>query len=134
KISSKQAIDIWLEMSAPIRARAAKASEARLLNRSVRDEAKVESHSQRLGGDHVHEWLWIMPTGQSNAGAIRKASAGNFRDWWTDLLADHADDPVIGGLPIRRRHLRPTFIQLRAMDRNGDVELAALAANHNSAA
>lgn len=134
KISSKRAIDIWLEMSAPIRRRAINESEARLLSTSLGDDSETRARSERLGGSRVQDWLWIMPTGQNSAGEIRKASAGNFRDWWTDMLADHSDDPIIGGLPIRRKHLRPTFVQLKAIDRNGDVELAALAANHSSAA
>lgn len=133
EISGKRAIDIWLEMSAPIRRRAEQESEYRLIEISSGDsEAENAPRSDRMGGARVQDWLWILPEGSSNDGEIRKASSGNFRDWWKDLLADHADDPVIGGLEIRRKHIRPTYVQLKATGRNGDIALAALSANHNS--
>ncbi|MFW2350135.1 hypothetical protein [Qipengyuania sp.] len=128
KISGKRAIDIWLEISEPIRRRAKEES----AKRSASHAQDGAPRSDRLGGDNVEDWLWILPTGLNNAGEVRKASAGNFRDWWTRLLTDHADDPIIGGLPIRRKHIRPTVIQMKATGRNGDVELAAVSANHQS--
>ncbi|QAY78895.1 hypothetical protein [Sphingosinicella sp. BN140058] len=150
RISGKGAIDIWLEMSAPIRERAVEESHQRIMTRcdatfvaddDVESQSPAEgvsgrhaARSERLGGARVQDWLWILPTGQSNCGEIRKASSGNFRDWWKDMLAQHVEDPVIGGLEIRRKHIRPTILQLRAAGRNGDAELAAQIANHETSA
>jgi hypothetical protein len=129
-VSGKRAIDLWLELSEPIRRRAIKESESRLaaLRRAKHDRAPS---SDRLGGVRVQEYLWIIPGGRGNDLEVRLASTGNFRDHWTALLADHNADPIIGGLPIRRKNIRPTLVQLKFASPRGGLAGAALLANHN---
>ena len=55
---------------------------------------------------------------------------GSQVEWWNDALADHADDPVIGGLPIVRRMIRKTKLDVAAMAAGADHSPAQLLASH----
>ena len=54
--------------------------------------------------------------------------------WWKAVLADHEDDPVIGGLPIVRPMIRKTLLDIAAMENSGDHTPGQLLANHASGA
>jgi hypothetical protein len=108
RISAVQAIEIWRKLSEPMRVRALKAK---------------SGHAK---------YLWIIRRGDSPTD-VRRYSHVTFIAWWTGLLAEVREDPVIGGLPIQRRMIRTTIIQLRQVDHDGDARLVALLSNHGSA-
>lgn len=107
-ISTVDAIKLWLEMAEPIR------------------------HRARMEGQGLDRYLWIFPWGRGNGQNVVRVNSTTYRDCWIEILRHHADDPIIGGLPIRRKHIRPTWIQIHSDELGGDAELSALIANHAS--
>lgn len=103
--SSIEVINKWREMTRPIRARAT---------------------------GTTGEKLWIVAGGKGIAGTPTPYFNTSFSDWWYQLMARYADDPVIGGLPAARRNIRPTVVQLRASPADVGVAASALVGNHSS--
>lgn len=122
QMSGLAALRMWQELSEWPRERA-----RRLDERGVRPKA----------GTSVHELLWIMPSGKGDAcnlGAVEQPCFYTSAFWFRAFLDDHADDPIIGGLPIQRRMIRKTVLQVRNADSDFDFDVAKLAANHASSA
>lgn len=81
----------------------------------------------------VPDKLWILPRKSGLASGILPYLPHSFKYQWTAFLRRHANDPVIGGLPLQRRMIRPTVLQIRATRNNFDHALAQIAGNHASA-
>jgi hypothetical protein len=101
RISSATAIKIWQKLSAPQRKRA--------------------EHADNVDA----KYLWIIRNGHYPK-EVRKYLESAWKDWWDDFLEEHATDPIIGGLPIQRRMIRSTVIQLRDARHDSDAEMVAL--------
>ncbi len=85
------AINVWLKLSKPLRDR-----------------------SEREGGD-AHLYLWLLPEGgERHRGQVRRPHFTS--DWaaWQKFIRRHADDPIIGGLPITREMIRISCLQARS--------------------
>lgn len=108
KISGARAIEIWLKLSKPQRDRA-------------RDKKNREA-----------EYLWILRHGHSTD-HVRRYQHASWKHWWNEFLEEYAADPVIGGLPIQRRMVRTTLIQLRQVYYGGDTEVVAMLSGQSSA-
>ncbi|WP_404286613.1 hypothetical protein ACD578_16415 [Microvirga sp. RSM25] len=101
RISSAKAIEVWLKLSEPHRERA------------------------RRAGNSDANYLWIVRNGHYPK-EVRRYLEHAWKRWWTEFLEEHAKDPVIGGLPIQRRMIRTTVLQLRDAHHGGDAEVVAL--------
>jgi len=108
KISGAKAIEIWQKLSRP-----------------QRDRAKNAKYKDA-------EYLWIIRNGH-DTDDVRRYEASSWKHWWNEFLDEHADDPVIGGLPIQRRMIRTTGLQLQSVHHGGDSEVVAMIANHSRA-
>lgn len=108
KISGAKAIQIWLKLSQPQRERARNAQ----------------------SGDT--ELLWVLRHGHET-NYVRRYQHHSWKHWWNEFLEEHAEDPVIGGLPIQRRMIRTTLIQLRQLNHGGDTEVVAMLSGQSSA-
>lgn len=105
-ISGVEVIKIWQKMSQPIWQRA------------------------KAQGDNVHRYLWIIPSGRSNKNAVIRYDAFAFKHWWGQFMRRHERHPIIGGLPIQRKMIRPTVLQLRAVQKSFTYEVAQTLAGH----
>jgi hypothetical protein len=101
KISAATAIEIWQKLSGPQRERA------------------------RLAGNEDAEYLWIVRNGHFPK-EVRRYQEHTWKGWWNDFLEEHTGDPIIGGLPIQRRMIRTTVLQLRDTDHDSDAEIVGL--------
>lgn len=110
ELSAVKAIQIWQEMSAPIRSRALAAESP------------------------VADRLWIYPKGKLTAGEVRQYNYFTFKNWWHQFLKRHRDNPVIGGLHIQPRMIRPTVLQIAAAHDNFEHRVAQLIGGQKSAA
>ena len=103
------AIQTWLKLSLSIRARA-----------------------KRNGGD-THLYLWILSGGGKRyRGVARRAHFAS--DWqaWHEFLAKHANDPMIGGLPITREMIRVSCLQARSGPEDDSGRVMQPLAQHKS--
>lgn len=105
-VSTVKAIEIWRKISEP-----------------TRFVARNNDNSEA-------EHLWIIRNG-SNKEIVRYKHS-SWKDWWAALLEDYKSDPVIGGLPIQRKMIRPTVLQIRAVQSDTDAELIARLAHHTT--
>ena len=122
QMSGLAALRMWQELSEWSRERA-----RRLAEQGARPDAGVS----------VHELLWIMPAAKGNAftiAAVEQPNVANSTFWFHSFLDDHADDPLIGGLPIQRRMIRKTVLQVRDANSDFAFDVAKHAANHASSA
>lgn len=103
-ISSVQAIKMWQEMSQPFRDR-----------------------------EEAPDKLWSLPRKAGNVSGVLPYLPSSFKNAWNAFLRRHANDSVIGGLPLQRRMIRPTVLQIRAVRNNFDHAIAQIEANHASA-
>ncbi|MGQ3285553.1 hypothetical protein [Bosea sp. (in: a-proteobacteria)] len=106
KVSTVKAIEIWQKLSEPTRriARAIRSPDA--------------------------EYLWIVRNGSTKDIIIYKHSS--WKDWWASLLSDYKDDTVIGRLPIQRKMIRPTVIQMRAIQNSVDAAFVGKFGHHST--
>ena len=85
------AINAWLKMSKPLRER-----------------------SEREGSD-AHLYLWLLPEGgERHRGTVRRPHFTSDHAAWGKFLKRHADDPIIGRLPITREMIRVSGLQARS--------------------
>jgi hypothetical protein len=83
------------------------------------------------GQPHVAEKLWIVAQGRSaNGGPVVNDLITMASEWWPNFLERHAEHPVIGGLPISRKMIRPTVLQIQAARNGFNHALAQAIANH----
>lgn len=112
KISGKDAIRIYTEMSAPIRRRA--------LSQGQKGE---------LDG------FWLISFGHSaNSGRITGKIATAGAQWWPDFIRRQSSDPLLGGLPITRRMIRTTVLQIHSARAGYSHTVAQNLAGHISGA
>ena len=110
RLAGAEAIRLWQELSAPIRARAQRQQ------------------------DGQAELLWIVPHSGSNSSWVGLYGMLAGYRVWDGFLAEIADDPVIGGLRITRRMLRTTWQQVKAVENGLDHVQAQLMGQHASPA
>jgi hypothetical protein len=108
-LNAVAAIEIWTELSLPIRERA------------------------KANRNEEHKYLWILPAGKHLHGNISRVDKGSAIWSWKQLLNENKDHPVIGGLDIPRSMIRTTLLQIRAAENNFDHAIAQTIANHKSA-
>lgn len=108
KISGARAIEIWLKLSKP-----------------QRDWARNKRNREA-------DYLWILRHGH-DTDHVRRYQHASWKHWWNEFLEEYAEDPVIGGLPIQRRMIRTTLIQLRQVYHGGDTEVVAMLSGQSSA-
>ncbi|WP_207484960.1 hypothetical protein [Arenibaculum pallidiluteum] len=106
-VSGVAAIKMWQEMVAPLRERAERAA------------------------NPAAGKLWLMAGDSLNQGPIRVCDPVAFKGEWNRFLKRIEDDKVIGGLPIQRRMIRPTVLQVLSADNDFDHTLAQAKANHS---
>jgi hypothetical protein len=103
-LSGGDVVRIYLEMSKPLR-----------------DRASTE----------VAEMFWLVTAGRSSTGGPVSNYLGTMAvEWWPKFLKRHEADPVIGGLPITRQHIRSTELQINAARGGFGHELAQAIADH----
>ena len=108
-ISGAEAIRCWQRLSARLRATAV-------------------AHGMREA-----DQLWI--TVAYNSDLVRTTATHQLVDhFWHIFLDENFDDPIIGGLPIRRQMIRPTVLQLESARGNFEHALAARLGQHKQAA
>lgn len=105
ELGSVTAIRMWQEMSAPLRARASDPKTA--------------------------DKLWLIAGGSLNQGQPRLCYATAFKMAWNRFLKEIQGDEQIGGLPIQRRMIRPTVLQLRAAANQFEYTAPQAMANHS---
>jgi hypothetical protein len=103
--SSVEVIERWRKMTLPIRGRAPAG---------------------------IADQLWILARGKGIAGSPVRYSHASFSDWWYQLMKRYANDPIVGELPVARRNIRPTVLQLRATAADLGTATSALVGNHSS--
>jgi len=105
-LSGGDVIRIYLEMSKPLR-----------------DRASAE----------VAKMFWLVTGGRSlTGGPVTNNLATMAGGWWPAFLRKHASDPIIGGLPITRQHIRTTELQIAAARGGFGHELAQAIAAHTN--
>lgn len=108
KISTVKAIEIWKKISEPTR-------------RLAQEEENPDA-----------DRLWIVRKGTTKKIILYRHSS--WKDWWASLLKKYKNDAVIGGLPIQRKMIRPTVIQIRAVQTSLDAVFSARFSHHSSPA
>lgn len=104
-----EVISRYLEMTEPLRARA-----------------------RKQGRAEVAKKFWIVSGGQANGGAITNDLLSMASEWWPAFLKRNAADCDIGGLPITRRSIRATVLQVRAARSGFGHAIAQAVAEHAS--
>lgn len=107
RISGVEAIKIWQKISRP-----------------QRDYALA--HDEKTA-----KYLWILRNNVQPK-HVKRYTHSRWHVWWQSFLQTHSSDPIIGGLPIQRRMIRTTVIQLRAVLHDSDAETVALLSEHNN--
>jgi len=104
------AIKTWLKLSEPIRVRA------------------------RRDGGETHLYLWILSEGGKRfRGTPRRPHFVSDCAAWHEFMADHAADPIIGGLPIDREMIRVSSLQARSGPEDNSGQVMQPLAQHESA-
>ncbi len=107
-VSGIRAIEIWQELSKPIRL--------------------------RTGSPSIVNRLWIFPEGVNNFGLIRPYTTASFHEWWQRLLDRLKPHPVLGGLAITRKMIRQTVLQISSSKNKLSHLIPQAVAGHSSAA
>ncbi|MFL7905850.1 hypothetical protein ACJ41P_32320 [Azospirillum argentinense] len=105
-VSGVRAIGMWLDMTEAMRARADR---------------------------QTAEYLLLIPSGFGWDGNVRPArvARGQMAGAWKRLLASNIDNPVIGGLSIRRTSIRPSVAQIIDSRADFDTLSAKVWLNHS---
>jgi hypothetical protein len=96
------------------------------MTRPLRDRARAQRRFK------VARKFWLISSGRSACGgAVTNRLTTMNSTWWPDFLQRQADDPVIGGLRITRRHIRGTVIQIRSARSGFGHAIAQAVAEHS---
>lgn len=106
-ISGVHAIQIWQELSRPIRLRSSSPS--------------------------IKNKLWILPQGSNNFGFVRPYTSAAFHGWWARLLVRLKQHPILGELAITRRMIRQTVLQISSNKNKLSYLVPQALASHSSA-
>lgn len=107
RLAGVQVIEAWLELTAPLRAKAI-----------------------RLGDDESASRLWLWRASRSNkpCSSLTNLKGG----WWPEFLAKRAAHPRLGGLRITRRIIRKTVANIEAMKGSFSHQLPMALLDHSS--
>lgn len=86
----------------------------------------TKSMRLQTGPTSVRLWLW-RKAGEAKVRTVRIAAD----DRWQAFLARHANNPVFGGLPITRQHLRTTMANLKGADGAFDLRMLKALMGHS---
>ena len=106
RISGVQVIEAWLEITGPLRERAA-----------------------QLGFDEAASRLWIWREARTNRFSTNLRSLKV--EWWIDFLRSLEDEPRLSGLPITRRIIRKTVANIAAMNGSFSHQLPMALLDHS---
>jgi len=76
------------------------------------------------------DYLWITQGDPRYPERVTKVTPHSASYYWLKMLSENFEDPVIGGVPIRRRMIRPTVLQIEAARCNFEHTVAAKLAQH----